>query len=179
MEQRSRTMDVSAFDRLTERQRTCLRLVGTLANSKEIAIQLGISRHTVDEHIREAMTTLGLTSRQAAARALAAYEASTPQRLSTQPIRIETTDPDGPSLPSLGERDSPRQDTERSHELAPMIAEAPAPSSWLGLPFPTRGRPRNDLDGATRLFWIGVVLIGLILAASLFLALAVRYSHSG
>ncbi|MEI9928814.1 MAG: helix-turn-helix transcriptional regulator [Sphingomonas sp.] len=67
-------MEASLFDRLTERQRSCLRLVGALANSKEIARELGISRHTVDEHIRVAMATLGLSSRYEAARALAAHE---------------------------------------------------------------------------------------------------------
>lgn len=95
--------------RLTPGQRACLDLVDDHATSKEIALQLGISRHTVDARLRQAMQVLGVTSRREAAiiwRASAlAREAGGPaagvadgyQPFAYQPSRIEdgsrTADP--------------------------------------------------------------------------------------
>lgn len=53
--------------RLTPGQRACLDLVDDHATSKEIALVLGISRHTVDARLRQAMQVLGVTSRREAA----------------------------------------------------------------------------------------------------------------
>lgn len=52
---------------LTDAQKDCLELVSDHATSKEIALQLGISRHTVDARMRAAMSTLGVSSRREAA----------------------------------------------------------------------------------------------------------------
>lgn len=51
-------------------QRLCLWLVSEHKSSKEIARQLGISRHTVDQRIRFALKTLGVRRRSQAARLL-------------------------------------------------------------------------------------------------------------
>ncbi len=100
-----------------------------------------------------------------------------PQRLSSQPVGIEPEVPAGPLPSSFGKQGDERQGTAIE---APADEAVPPPLSlWPAPPFPTRERPRNELDRTTRLFWIGVVLIGLILAASLFIALAVRYSRPG
>lgn len=53
--------------RLTAGQRECLDLVDDHATSKEIARQLGISRHTVDARLRGAIQTLKVSSRREAA----------------------------------------------------------------------------------------------------------------
>lgn len=53
--------------RLTAGQRACLELVDDHATSKEIALRLGISRHTVDARLRQAMQILDVTSRREAA----------------------------------------------------------------------------------------------------------------
>lgn len=53
--------------RLTPGQRACLDLVDEHATSKEIARQLGISRHTVDARLRQAMQILGVATRREAA----------------------------------------------------------------------------------------------------------------
>lgn len=144
-------VDKSAFDRLTKRQKQCLRLVASPATSKQIARDLGISSHTVDEHIRDAIATLGCADRMEAARLLLAHEGGrSPQSLSSQPPGIE------------GAGRGPESSAGREGW------------STLPLPFPTRHRPHNDLDRATRLVWIGLVLIGLIFAASLFISLALR-----
>jgi DNA-binding CsgD family transcriptional regulator len=72
------------IDRLTARQRDCLRLVMQHCPSKEIARTLAISPNTVDQHIRAAMTILEAPNRVSAARLLAAHEAGThPQPLTS------------------------------------------------------------------------------------------------
>jgi DNA-binding CsgD family transcriptional regulator len=67
-------MDADRIDRLSEGQRACLRMVLRHMSSKEIALTLGISRHTVDQRLRLAMRTLEAPNRIEAARALAAQE---------------------------------------------------------------------------------------------------------
>lgn len=65
---RSSDVDLaSRVARLTAGQRECLFLVDDHATSKEIARQLGISRHTVDARLRGAIQTLGVSSRREAA----------------------------------------------------------------------------------------------------------------
>ena len=46
--------------RLTPAQLDCLRLVDQLMSSKEIAAELHISPHTVDQRIRQALAILGV-----------------------------------------------------------------------------------------------------------------------
>ncbi|MEI9850706.1 MAG: helix-turn-helix transcriptional regulator [Sphingomonas sp.] len=72
---------------LTEAQLACVRLVPK-GPSKVIAKQLGISHHTVDDHIREAMRRLGVTTRREAAAIVAEWDAAHPQGLGTQPRRV-------------------------------------------------------------------------------------------
>lgn len=67
-------MDEDRLAGLTEGQRACLRMVLRHMSSKDIARALSISPHTVDQRIRLAMKTLGVTSRIEAARLLAAAE---------------------------------------------------------------------------------------------------------
>jgi biotin operon repressor len=50
---------LSGLDRLTERERECLRLVDRHMSSKEIARELGLSKHTVDWHLDKARRRLG------------------------------------------------------------------------------------------------------------------------
>jgi len=54
--------------RLTAGQLDCLRLVDQHLNSKEIAAELKISPHTVDQRIRQALSILGVETRKQAAR---------------------------------------------------------------------------------------------------------------
>lgn len=68
--------------RLTAGQRECLDLVDDHATSKEIARQLGISRHTVDARLRGAIQTLGVSSRREAA---IIYRAAAQAQAQTQP----------------------------------------------------------------------------------------------
>lgn len=75
------------LDRLSERQRECLRLVHANLEAKEIAIALGLSPHTVNEHLRDARRLLGVARSMEAARMLAAHEGD--NRLVPEPIGVE------------------------------------------------------------------------------------------
>src|SRR3954451_7126795 len=74
--------------RLSGGQLDCLRLVDQHLNSKEIAAELGISPHTVDQRIRGAIHTLGVERRSQAARIVARYGGEY-QRLIHQSPHIE------------------------------------------------------------------------------------------
>ena len=66
------------FQRLTERQKEILRLLLDGYDAKSAARQLGISFHTVHEHLREARRHLGVSSSREAARVLREAESGTP-----------------------------------------------------------------------------------------------------
>lgn len=89
-EERHKDLDLAArVNRLTAGQRACLELVDDHATSKEIARQLGISRHTVDARLRQAMQILGVSSRREAAIIWRAATGAGPyQPLAYQPSRI-------------------------------------------------------------------------------------------
>ena len=61
-------MDPSAYESLSAQQRACLQHVWGRLSSKEIALQLGISKNTVDGYIAEAVARLGARDRREAAR---------------------------------------------------------------------------------------------------------------
>ena len=60
-------MVANRIDELSPRERDCLRLVARAHSSKEIGRALGISHHTVDDHLKRAMSLLGVASRFEAA----------------------------------------------------------------------------------------------------------------
>ena len=63
--------DPALIAALSPQQAACLRLVGELRTSKQIADILGISSHTVDTHLSNAVRRLGAANRMEAARLLA------------------------------------------------------------------------------------------------------------
>lgn len=60
--------------RLTAGQLDCLLLVDQHLSSKEIAAELHISPHTVDQRIRQALAILGVERRTQAARIVSRYK---------------------------------------------------------------------------------------------------------
>src|SRR4051812_28194337 len=88
---------------LPEHHRLCLRKVLEHKSSKEIAIELGISPHTVDQRIKMAMQTLGVGNRVAAARLLAEHEGSAYQPLVYQSEDIADLPPIGPAQTVRGD----------------------------------------------------------------------------
>ena len=81
-------MSESLVEKLTERQRDCLRLVNGLQTTDQIAAELGISPHTVNTHIERAMLVLGINSRRAAALMVEAFERERPDKLPTDITRL-------------------------------------------------------------------------------------------
>ena len=81
-------MDEQRLSRLTEKQRECLRLVYAHQSSKEIAPRLGVEPGTVDQYVKAAMRTLGVSDRRHAAVMLAEHEAKDGQPLVYQPLDI-------------------------------------------------------------------------------------------
>ncbi|WP_304272555.1 helix-turn-helix transcriptional regulator [Caulobacter segnis] len=82
------TDQVEGLDRLTDRERECLRLVDRHMSSKEIARELGLSKHTVDWHLDKAKRRLGATDRYDAARRVfdRAAQAGAPPPPVTAPV---------------------------------------------------------------------------------------------
>jgi len=156
---------------LTPGQLDCLRLVDQHLSSKEIAAELGISPHTVDQRIRQSLATLGVERRAQAARLVAQYDASY-QRLIHQSPYIEAAagagNQDGAVSNQIrhagraGEaRGNPSFHTEQRRGL-----------SWssLQLPFATRSHPRNEMSVGLRLLWIVVIATGAAFSAGMYLA---------
>jgi DNA-binding CsgD family transcriptional regulator len=71
-------MGVSGVHKLTERQKEILRLLLEGYDAKSAARQIGISVHTVNEHLREARRSLAVSSSREAARLLREAEVGTP-----------------------------------------------------------------------------------------------------
>jgi DNA-binding CsgD family transcriptional regulator len=74
------------LQRLSPREKDCLRLVFETHSSKEIARRLGISQTSVDTHIRNARAKLGVRDRVEAARRLAAHELGAPPDPTPPPV---------------------------------------------------------------------------------------------
>lgn len=127
---RGAPIDLSAsLDRLTDRQKDCLRLVAQGFTSKEIGRRLGISHATVDNHMRAALEVLQVESRAEAARILAAAE--TGQPLTSQPPRLaEPT------------------------ELAAIQPSADPPRRLWRMAVPPVGGTRNELSMEAKVFAI-------------------------
>lgn len=76
------------LQRLTERQKQCLRLHYANYSAKQIGRKLDLSPHTVNEHFREARRILGVDRTMEAARMLVAVEGDkriVPERLGVDP----------------------------------------------------------------------------------------------
>jgi DNA-binding CsgD family transcriptional regulator len=156
--------------RLTQAQLDCLRLVDQHLNSKEIAAELGISPHTVDQRVRQSLAILGVERRAQAARLVAQYSGPY-QRLIHQ----------SPYIPG-GQR-SGHPEAAVSHQIrhadrageaggAGFLTEQRPASFWPSLqpPFATRSNPRNEMSVGQRLFWIVAIAIGAAFSAGMYLA---------
>ena len=156
--------------RLTPGQLDCLRLVDQLLSSKEIATELEISPHTVDQRIRQALAILGVERRTQAARIVAQYKGPY-QRLIHQSPYIELD-------PSQGHPDAAVslqiRHADRAGEAgeAGFLTEQRPASFWPSLqpPFATRRNPRNEMSVGQRLFWIAAIATGAAFSAGMYLA---------
>lgn len=156
--------------RLTDGQLDCLRLVAQHLSSKEIAAELGISPHTVDQRVRQSLHILGVPRRAQAARIVAQYSGGY-QRLIHQ----------SPYIPADRESGHPEaavsnqiRHADRAGEVGRpgFITEQRPASFWPSLqpPFATRSNPRNEMSVGQRLFWIVAIAIGAAFSAGMYLA---------
>jgi DNA-binding CsgD family transcriptional regulator len=157
--------------KLTPGQLDCLRLVAQHLSSKEIAAELGISPHTVDQRIRQSLQTLGVPRRAQAAR-LVSQHCEPYQRLIHQSPYIEG----GAGLADQGGTVSNQiRHAGRAGEawdVPGFETEQKRGSSWssLQLPFATRSHPRNEMSVGLRLLWIVVIATGAAFSAGMYLA---------
>lgn len=185
--------------RLTAGQRECLDLVDDHATSKEIARQLGISRHTVDARLRAAIQTLGVSSRREAAiiyRAAAQAQAYHPfayqssrivqapnpapnpthdediDHLGQAPVHGEYAPPPGHPV---GATVAPRHAVDARHAVDHVSDSAVWAAQPMGS-FPSQRTSlrlwggANDLTATQRMVGILVVMILAMLAFGMFLS---------
>lgn len=126
--------------RLTPREAECLRLVAEPMRTHEIAHQLGLSPATVDTYISSAFKKLGTSDRGTAARLLVGYE-----RLS------EKTRSEFPGV-----------------DAAPTSSAISVSSPRFPFPWPSQGRPRNDLT-------IPQLIVAIAIATAILLGIATIY----
>jgi len=166
------TPDVMAarVARLSAGQLDCLLLVDQHLNSKEIAAELKISPHTVDQRIRQALAILGVERRTQAARIVAQVNGPY-QRLIHQ----------SPYIPVEAQSGQPKAAVSYQIRHADRAGEAGGAGflteqrpvsvrSSLQLPFATRSNPRNEMSVGQRLFWIAAIAIGSAFSAGMYLA---------
>ena len=155
--------------RLSPGQRICLRLVQERLTSKDIARELAISPHTVDQRLRQAIEILGVSSRVEAARVFAAQENDAYQSLIYQAPYI--ADDAGPAPTPWTDTGDRWREAQAVHEMqAPYLAFASSqPASFIP-PLPVRRGSRNDLTIMQRLGWTFAVAIGTALSAGVFLS---------
>ena len=156
--------------RLSPGQLDCLRLVDQHLSSKEIAAELGISSHTVDQRVRQSLHILGVQRRAQAARIVAQYSGPY-QRLIHQPpyIPVEAY----PGHPEAAVSHQIRHADRAGRAGGPgFITEQRPASFWPSLqpPFATRSNPRNEMSVGQRLFWIVAIAIGAAFSAGMYLA---------
>ncbi len=163
-------MESDRISKLTEPQRICLRMVLMHLSSKDIARELGISPHTVDQRLRMAIQALGVANRFEAARILARFESQAPYQSAVyQTPHVAPA----PVYDRVGSSDihGVRQGNEAFHGSAvreeQIAFRTPAfatGGSFINLPIPTPGREHNDLNIVQRLGWIVSIAIASALA---------------
>jgi DNA-binding CsgD family transcriptional regulator len=126
---------------LSGKQKDCLRLVAQNLNSKQIARELNISEHTVDQRIRQALRVLAVPDRFQAARLLTAAEGQQPYQPLIHQSEALAEQPD----PGLSGASAVR-----------------GRRSWIAFWFPPLGGARHDLAASQVLTTI--IRLALILA---------------
>jgi DNA-binding CsgD family transcriptional regulator len=149
-------IDGGDVQRLTERQKDCLRLVAQGYTSKEIGRALDLSPSTVDNHILAAVQATGSLSRGDAARLLARSEDRQNLPRELQGVAESTAD-------------------------RPFHGKAEAQSPTIGYrriwSLPPVGGLKNELDGAERtirIIQVAVVGFGAVMSLALLVAGAFR-----
>jgi len=156
--------------KLTSGQLDCLRLVADHLSSKEIAAELNISPHTVDQRIRGALQILGVERRAQAAR-MVAQHGGPYQRLIHQSPHIGPAALAGQHDGAVGKQ---IRHADRAGGIGPSDFDTEqrfaGVRSSLPLPFATRSNPRNEMSVGQRLLWIVLIATGAVFSAGMYLA---------
>ena len=155
--------------RLTAGQLDCLLLVDQHLSSKEIAGELGISSHTVDQRIRQSLQILGVGRRAQAARIVARNRPAY-QRLIHQSPHIETNPAGAHSDAAISNQIRHADRAGGALETGFNTEQRPITGPFLQPPFATRSNPRNEMSVGQRLFWIAMIAIGAAFSAGMYLA---------
>ena len=161
----NRTILPAPFNQLNEGQKDCLRLVLAHLNSKEISRKLEISRHTVDQRLRQSMRTLGVDSRFEAARKFAEVDTQNAyQSLIYQSSDIEKT-AQSANLASSANRGGSFEEeliegVSNVEGSGVAVAVDRSGASANRFPFPRYHGEKNELSTLERLGWIIVIAIG-------------------
>jgi DNA-binding CsgD family transcriptional regulator len=165
-------MDAERLNKLSEGQRACLRMVFMHMSSKDIARELGISPHTVDQRLKGAIQVLGVESRVEAARLLARHEGGgTYQPLVYQSPDI-ASEPHVAPIPVLvdhGDGDIQAGRAMREDQAAFDAALRPSQRP-VPLPLPIGGAQPDDLKPWQRLGWAVAIMFGVALTFGVFVA---------
>ncbi len=163
---------IKPVDRLSSGQILCLRLVARHLSSKEIAAELGISPHTVDQRIRGALHILGVERRSQAARMIAEGEPSEPtyQRLIHQPPYLATVTAPDHQEGAISHQIRHADRAEGTGETGFETEQRSQLRSPLVLPFATTSHPSNVMSVGQKLTWIVIIAIGATFSAGMYLA---------
>jgi DNA-binding CsgD family transcriptional regulator len=145
-------MKGAAIERLTERQKDCLRLVAQGYTSKEIGRKLDLSPSTVDNHILTATQMVSANSRGEAGRFLLSAEAR--QKLPREPLGLVE-----PAVSGLVSSSA------EGREISYM-----GRFIWS---LPPIGGQRNDLDATRRtlgIFQVAAVAFGTVMGMVVLIA---------
>ncbi|MET0375220.1 MAG: helix-turn-helix transcriptional regulator [Rhizorhabdus sp.] len=159
--------------KLTESQRAYLRLVLAHQSSKQIAQTFGISAHTVDKRIKEAMRILGVDTRIEAARILASEEGNPARReLGPQSPDLAQTLVLPPSSVTgdIGHGISTTSSGVTLREDLAGYGASHRHAAGIPLPIPTQDRPTNTLSILQRAGWMIGLIIGLAIATGILLS---------
>jgi DNA-binding CsgD family transcriptional regulator len=165
-------MKPEGLDRLTEKQRECLRLVYAHKETKEIARLLGLSPDGVTQRIKAAMRTLGVDRRRDAAIILARAEGLETYPRQVAPSRDIASTPDptmiGPTIEGTqheGVSAVGMREQQAQFEVAASIRPWP-----VQMPLPIGGSRPDDLSWLRRLGWIIGIMLAIALVFGMFLA---------
>lgn len=184
-------MEERRFERLTQKQCDCLRLIGEGHSGKRAAQLLGISPYAVKERLRAARKTLDIDDSWVAARQYLEWEAhnASDERVGSiseaYPCGVEGAETlalEGirPSSPGRGDVHGQAAVVEVKEGRAAYLIDLDRDRSsiWTAL-FPPAGRRPNDLSMSNRIALIAAevailaicisALIGAIVAASMYL----------
>ncbi|WP_420145350.1 LuxR C-terminal-related transcriptional regulator [Sphingobium sp.] len=151
---------------LSEGEKQCLRLVAQGFNSKEIARQLQVSEHTVDQRVRTSLRKYGVPSRKEAARLFVSAAQLQPQSDTYQPLiyQPEPLAPDPEPASSLVQPDRADGQADRTTVLQNILSFGP-PLGGSTNELSTDGRILAMIRAAV-LTGVGLVTLLLLLAGA-------------